>query len=70
MKGFWMVWNEQGSAPSYKHDTEESAKDEAERLARANPRHRFVVLRAIGAVIKTELTWWRFDSAADDDLPF
>ncbi len=31
---FFMVWNEGGHSPTFKHSTIESAKQEAERLAR------------------------------------
>jgi hypothetical protein len=32
---FWIVWRE-GTSPSYKHSTYQSAVNEAERLARVN----------------------------------
>ena len=41
-----MVWNPQGSAPTYKHETEASAIAEAERLARLNRGQQFYVLYA------------------------
>jgi hypothetical protein len=47
VKQFWMVWNPAGHAPVYKHDTEDSAVREAERLARANRYEQFYVLEAI-----------------------
>lgn len=37
MDHFFMVWNEGGRAPTVKHETPESAKQEATRLALANP---------------------------------
>ena len=43
---FWMVWNVNGHAPTYKHASHESAVTEAERLARLNPGKTFAVLRA------------------------
>ena len=46
---FWMVWRDGGPAPQHKHDTEESARTEAGRLARCNPASRFVVLEAMAA---------------------
>jgi hypothetical protein len=45
---FWMVWNEFGNAPTYKHDTRESADQEAARLAALHPDNAFVVLKAVG----------------------
>lgn len=47
MNQFWLVWNVGGGAPTHKHDTEQSAIYEAERLARANPGQQFAVLEAI-----------------------
>lgn len=44
---FWLVWNESGYPPRYRHDTEESAVREAERLARVNPGQNFYVLEAV-----------------------
>ncbi len=43
---FWMVWNVEGRAPTYKHASHASAVNEAERLARLNPGQTFAVLRA------------------------
>lgn len=48
---FWMVWNPNGRAPTYRHDSKESATREAERLARANPEQTFIVLKAVGGFI-------------------
>lgn len=47
MNQFWMVWCPTGRAPVVKHDTEESATCEAERLARANRGQEFYVLEAV-----------------------
>lgn len=44
---FWFVWNENGRAPSFKHMTQALATSEAERLARLNPGHTFVVLESV-----------------------
>lgn len=48
-KQFWMVWNPLGSAPTFMHDSEMKASQEAERLARMNPGKCFYVLEAVGA---------------------
>jgi hypothetical protein len=58
MEQFWMVWNPAGRAPTVKHDTEKSARAEAERLAKANPGQTFVVLRAIGACETVKPVTW------------
>jgi hypothetical protein len=49
-KRFWMVWCLQGRAPTTKHLSQEKARQEAERLARANPGREFVVLQSLGTV--------------------
>lgn len=44
---FWLVWCPTGNkSPSYRHDSERSAIEEAERLARASRGAKFYVLRA------------------------
>ena len=45
---FWLVWNPARSAPLMKHPSQESARVEAERLARINPGQQFWVLEARG----------------------
>jgi hypothetical protein len=45
---FWMVWSPSGRAPTYKHDTRESANNEARRLSKACPSQQFFVLKAMG----------------------
>lgn len=43
---FWFVWTKTGHVPRRKHGSEAGALAEAERLARANPGKKFIVLRA------------------------
>lgn len=62
---FWMVLG--AGSPTFRHTTPQSAKTEAERLARLHPNQEFVVLEAIGSVIKTDITW---SSYAPGDIPF
>jgi hypothetical protein len=64
---FWMVWNEQGHAPTFKHITVESARAEAERLARLNPGHQFHVLAALGHCSFNAVNWTQVDH---DVIPF
>ncbi len=47
MKKFWLVWNQSYGAPTFKHDTEESAKKEAARLAQKYPGQKFDVLQSV-----------------------
>lgn len=57
VKQFWLVWNPEGRAPTYQHDSEESARSEAERLAKLNPGQSFYVLETVGCVKKIEVQW-------------
>ena len=64
---FWLVWNENGHAPTFKHQHPDSAKKEAERLARNNIGQRFHVLSLMGTVEVNPVQWTHFD---EFDLPF
>ncbi len=50
MSAFWFVWNEGGRAPAHKHQSQESAMQEAERLARKHQGQTFVVLESVCAM--------------------
>lgn len=65
MNGFFLVWSEQSGNPTYKHSTEDSAKAEAERLARANPGKVFHVLRLVDSCQVNDIVW-----ASHRDVPF
>jgi hypothetical protein len=65
---FWLVWNEQGYPPRFRHDTKHAALTEAERLARANPGSVFFVLEAIEARTVDDMR--RIKLEVDDDIPF
>jgi hypothetical protein len=43
---FWFVWTKKGRVPRFAHHTQESAMDEAIRLARKRPDCKFIVLKA------------------------
>jgi len=45
MKAFYMVYKDEGQACRIKHNTLESALQEAKRLARVNPGDTFIVLK-------------------------
>lgn len=66
---FWMVWNDSpyGRVPVCKHTTQESAKNEAERLAKLEPGTRFWVLEAQGFMRITPPTNW---TPAEVGMPF
>lgn len=65
---FWFVWRDDGESPSYKHETEESATAEAERLARAFPGETFVVLESVCA--RRVENMLRIEMRAGCDIPF
>lgn len=54
---FWLVWNENGHAPTFVHTSEGSAQKEASRLARLNPGQEFHVLESIGTALKRDVDW-------------
>lgn len=64
---FYIVWNEQCGNPTYKHDSQESAEQEATRLAKQNQGQKFHVLSSLCTfevpepVIKT---------VHENDIPF
>lgn len=64
---FWMVWNPVGRQPTFKHPCQESARREAERLARLYPNERFWVLESQGFMRVCDPCQW---TAAEDGLPF
>ena len=82
MKPFWMVYGIGQGGPTVRHESEDKAQREADRLARANPGVTFVLLEATTAVRRRDLD--RFDlrtplsvsglksrlKAVDDDIPF
>lgn len=67
-KPFWLVWNPQGYNPQCKHNTEEGATREAERLARANPGQTFIVMESVGALVVDNIQ--RTDLRTGNELPF
>jgi hypothetical protein len=53
---FWLVWNEQGRNPTYKHATEADARAEAERLAKTYG-GTFHVMALVASCQKNDVTW-------------
>lgn len=65
---FWIVWNPGSSRPpTRRHRSEESARCEAERLARLNPGQQFIVLRAVASARVVDVQWTEYRT--DADLP-
>ena len=65
---FWVVWNPDGGSPTCRHETEASATQEAERLARIQPGSTFVVLASV--VARRVENMLRIDLRAEGELPF
>jgi plasmid maintenance system antidote protein VapI len=55
---FWLVWSEKGGTPTVKHDTEQHARTEAERLARKHAGETFHVLGLVDSVTVTADVRW------------
>lgn len=55
MRKFWMVVGR--GVPCVKHDSEQSARAEASRLAKNNPGEPFTVLESIATACKVEVQW-------------
>lgn len=68
MQKFWLVWCEGGDASTYKHDTELSARTEAERLAKLNRGRTFHVMEVIASVKVTDVMWREY--GGPEDCPF
>ena len=64
---FWMVWNPNGNAPTFRHHHPEAAKVEAERLARLHPGQKFHVLALIGTCEFQAVKWQVF---GEGEIPF
>jgi len=67
---FWMVLGH--GTPSYRHDTEESARNEAARLATVNPGETFHVLQAVAKCVKSDISWTilKRDPNTTCEIPF
>ncbi len=70
--GMWFVWcaGSNGRIPTFVHNSVESAKIEAERLAKMHPDTEFHVLQSIAFCIKNEVKWNVMPEINECDLPF
>lgn len=66
-QGFFLVWRENGGAPTYKHPSLDAAKTEAERLTLLHG-GAFHVLASVATATKRNVDWSEHEHA--DDLPF
>lgn len=68
---FWMVYGIGRDAPTVRHGSVDEATSEAKRLARANPGTTFVILEAVGAVVKNDLQTVSYRQRDyDSEIPF
>ncbi len=68
---FWMIYGIGQRAPEMRHDSHQSAIEEAKRLARNNPGKTFVVLEAVNAITKREFDTVTFRAKREyQDIPF
>lgn len=65
---FFVVWEPQNGPPIVKHDSYESAKREAMRLARANRGRRFYVLQSRAHAVLDEVQFVEHDDGCE--IPF
>lgn len=63
---FWVVWQPEHGPFTYRHPSHESAKGEAQRLARVNPGKRFYLLQCYGYLEKHDVDFVEFER----ELPF
>lgn len=69
MESKYMVWRKETRQISYEHLTIESAKAEAERIARINGGEEVYILKQIAAVKLNDVQWKKLDTE-DPDIPF
>lgn len=69
MRKFWMVWREGTCQVTHKHETELSARKEAERLSRMNPGEIFYVLESLDYCMKYDVFWASLLDK-NGDIPF
>lgn len=67
----WLVFNPDGRSPTFVHQSYESARDEAKRLARNVPDQTFYVMESVGKARRQDVSWYAYGrSENQDDIPF
>lgn len=66
---FYLVWREDGDAPTTKHFTSESAETEAARLAKRFPGRTFHVLLVTKSAVVHPVTWIGYIDFDESVLP-
>ena len=64
---FFVVWQPESGNPTHRHQTYESAKTGAERLADLSPRREFYVLQAVSKSAKVSVVT---TALGEEELPF
>lgn len=67
---FWIVWRQNGSTPTYRHESKATAEMEAERLARCHPGEVFFVLKTISGFSTTVPPVERIKLKTPAEIPF
>lgn len=70
IKPFWLIWNESARPPNVKHFSLREARDEAKRLARANPGQKFHILQSIETCEILDVMWTVHDKVETEDILF
>lgn len=65
MKGFYMIYLEDGGAPTYQHATRDEALTEAKRLARDFNRRAYILC----SIESVEFDAFKIEKAMPDSLP-
>jgi hypothetical protein len=65
---FWCVWNPNHGVPTMRHETEDAANAEAQRLASSRPGARFYVMRAARYFARIDVA--RVELRESDERPF
>lgn len=74
MDRFWMIYMDAGHPPTFKHDTKQSALDEAKRLALNFPSRNIYILEALVLVKNNQITIEKLKTGSFvkdcSDIPF
>lgn len=70
----WLVWKKNGGMPTHVHQTEDAAKQEAERLARQFRNDEFIVFESVASVKIKDVEWTHIGHLRqlerDNEIPF
>lgn len=76
MKKIWLVFNQNGRAPHFVHESFEAAKKEAKRLANIYPDNDFHVMESQGIARKIDVSFFTYPKnknildEIEDEIPF